>query len=662
MKLIKCYVTSFGTLKNFEYDFTDGLNSIHQENGFGKTTLATFIKAMFYGLSGKGKSKITDNERKKYRPWNSTGLFGGYVIFEYANRRFKIERFFGSKESEDTAILTDLDTGKIQKETFDLGRRVFDIDEDGFLSTTYLSQKDFEITSNASLTAKFNAVSDNAEENNFEQVVSRLNTNANKYQGKGGRGYIADEKQAIADCERNLRDIEQSETILENLKEKEKNLTIEVDGFSKQVSVLTSKIESSARAETVATKKQHFNSLIFRAEQLKTKLDNVQAVLNRAEVNNEQISNVSNSITELERLNVEKIALKSTLEALSVSTQNNKKSKTPYALILFILSIALLTVGCVFIAFELIVSFIAFGIGVFLLVAGIILKVKPKKQPKQDDTLSIQQQKIAQIENRINELNGVINEFFVKFSVPVDNYYLALEKIKRALQEKAQISAEVDLLHAEIIKLKEDPDLKVEDVNFISTTDLRQELNKINAIYRQKADELASLRTQIERYENMVGRYTELIEERDLRKEKLSALEERYRIFNLTINYLTLADDNLKRKYRMPLQESFDRYLSTLTDGKRKGNIDVDLNVALEENGLSTSPEFYSEGYKNIFELCKRFSLIDVLFTKEKPFIILDDPFNNLDDKNLKSALAVIEKLSKEYQILYLVCHTSRTV
>ena len=526
MKLIKCYVTSFGTLKNFEYDFTDGLNSIHQENGFGKTTLATFIKAMFYGLSGKGKSKITDNERKKYRPWNSTGLFGGYVIFEYANRRFKIERFFGSKESEDTAILTDLDTGKIQKETFDLGRRVFDIDEDGFLSTTYLSQKDFEITSNASLTAKFNAVSDNAEENNFEQVVSRLNTNANKYQGKGGRGYIADEKQAIADCERNLRDIEQSETILENLKEKEKNLTIEVDGFSKQVSVLTSKIESSARAETVATKKQHFNSLIFRAEQLKTKLDNVQAVLNGAEVNIEQISNVSNSITELERLNVEKIALKSTLEALSVSTQNNKKSKTPYALILFILSIALLTVGCVFIAFELIVSFIAFGIGVFFLVAGIILKVKPKKQPKQDDTLSIQQQKIAQIENRINDLNGVINEFFVKFSVPVDNYYLALEKIKRALQEKGQISAEVDLLHAEIIKLKEDPDLKVEDVNFISTTDLRQELNKINAIYRQKADELAALRTQIERYENMVGRYTELTEERDLRNEKLSALEE----------------------------------------------------------------------------------------------------------------------------------------
>ena len=133
-------------------------------------------------------------------------------------------------------------------------------------------------------------------------------------------------------------------------------------------------------------------------------------------------------------------------------------------------------------------------------------------------------------------------------------------------------------------------------------------------------------------------------------------------MLNLTVEYLSIADTSLKTKYRAPLQESFDKYMQLLTDGKAKGSIDIDLNVTLDEDGLSVLPDFYSEGYKNIFEFCKRFSLIDVLFTKEKPFIILDDPFNNLDDKNLQLAISVMEKLASNYQIIYLVCHSSRAI
>ena len=51
MRLVKCYISSFGKLKNFTYYFSDGLNTIKENNGWGKSTLATFIKAMFYGLN-----------------------------------------------------------------------------------------------------------------------------------------------------------------------------------------------------------------------------------------------------------------------------------------------------------------------------------------------------------------------------------------------------------------------------------------------------------------------------------------------------------------------------------------------------------------------------------------------------------------------------------
>ena len=67
MKLIKCYVSSFGGIKDYTYDFCGGFNEIKQDNGWGKSTLATFIKAMFYGLDGSNKRSLLENERKKYK-------------------------------------------------------------------------------------------------------------------------------------------------------------------------------------------------------------------------------------------------------------------------------------------------------------------------------------------------------------------------------------------------------------------------------------------------------------------------------------------------------------------------------------------------------------------------------------------------------------------
>ena len=45
MKLLNCYIQNFGKLQDFSYKFQDGINTIKQDNGFGKTTFASFIKA-----------------------------------------------------------------------------------------------------------------------------------------------------------------------------------------------------------------------------------------------------------------------------------------------------------------------------------------------------------------------------------------------------------------------------------------------------------------------------------------------------------------------------------------------------------------------------------------------------------------------------------------
>ena len=103
------------------------------------------------------------------------------------------------------------------------------------------------------------------------------------------------------------------------------------------------------------------------------------------------------------------------------------------------------------------------------------------------------------------------------------------------------------------------------------------------------------------------------------------------------------------------------------TANKSAGELQISViakwrGVTVEEKVGHVPTDYYSKGYQNLFEICKRFALTDVLFTGEKPFIILDDPFYNLDDEKLKNALELIQKLSNEYQIVYFICHESRRV
>ena len=75
MKLCSLYIEKFGCLSGFELDFEAGITTLNRPNGFGKTTLAEFIRAMFYGFPRKTKNLESD-KRRKYTPWDG-GKCGG---------------------------------------------------------------------------------------------------------------------------------------------------------------------------------------------------------------------------------------------------------------------------------------------------------------------------------------------------------------------------------------------------------------------------------------------------------------------------------------------------------------------------------------------------------------------------------------------------------
>ncbi len=218
MKLLSLHIENFGTLKDFDLVPSEGLNVLYQKNGWGKSTLAVFIKAMFYGLPSTTKQSLDQNERKKYSPWQG-GAFGGSIEFSTEKGSFRAERFFGAKESADTFELFDLATNKPSNVySAALGEELFGIDAEGFERSTYLSQRTLTgKRDNNSITAKLgNLLDDVGDIGNYDVAVAALDKRRKHYVMTGNRGAIADLEAEQLELQRELehaRSIESALTV-----------------------------------------------------------------------------------------------------------------------------------------------------------------------------------------------------------------------------------------------------------------------------------------------------------------------------------------------------------------------------------------------------------------------------------------------------------------
>ena len=110
MKLLSSHVENFGKLSDFSYVFEEGLNVFLAENGWGKSTLAAFLKVMFYGFEGENRRNEDGNERLRFRPWGG-GTYGGALTFSSGDRVYRMHRSFGARKKEDVFLLFDDATG-----------------------------------------------------------------------------------------------------------------------------------------------------------------------------------------------------------------------------------------------------------------------------------------------------------------------------------------------------------------------------------------------------------------------------------------------------------------------------------------------------------------------------------------------------------------------
>ena len=269
MRIIECYVESFGKLSKRKFEFSNGLNCINEENGSGKTTLATFIKVMLYGMSDTKKTSLEENDRKHYLPWQG-GNASGTMTFAVGSKTYRVERSFAPKAADDSFALYDLALGKLSSDYSEaLGEELFGIDADGFERTVFLSERALAPKSdNKSISAKLSdLVGCDGDIGDMDNALKTLETQRKFYYKKGGTGEISDTKTKITEIKSKLERLDEIEKALD---EAEKQLLLKKsssDALREETKGIAKEQEAAAKRVAHADFDKHYRNMKFSLEE-----------------------------------------------------------------------------------------------------------------------------------------------------------------------------------------------------------------------------------------------------------------------------------------------------------------------------------------------------------------------------------------------------------
>lgn len=274
MKLLACHIENFGKLSDLSIDFSEGINVINHSNAWGKSTLAAFLKVMFYGLDAKKETGAFEKERVLYRPWQG-GVFGGELDFEMNGKTFRISRTFGRTEKTDEFHLYDLSTNlECTDYSEQIGAEIFDLDSSSFKRTIYIAQNDCVGGVSDRINAKLGNLAENTDDiNNFESASRHLKDILNQLTPDRVTGSIKKRKNYITQLTQELRAFESAQQGLEGIRRKEQLV-------SSQIQELMGIRQNYAQALVVASEESRKKELYMQYDALCKEVDEKEEKLN----------------------------------------------------------------------------------------------------------------------------------------------------------------------------------------------------------------------------------------------------------------------------------------------------------------------------------------------------------------------------------------------
>ncbi len=294
MKLLRCHIDNFGKLTDYTVDFTENPHVFYEPNGWGKSTLAAFIKVMFYGFANESKRGATlEKERVRYKPWQG-GVYGGELLFEAGGKTYLMNRTFGNKEAEDTFALYDGVTNlRSEDYTTNIGEELFQINQESFLRTVFLAQNACDTGTTDSINAKIGNLADNLDDiNNYEKVQKVLKDLLNSMSPTRKTGSLKQKKEEIAQLKDELRKAGAMETAVAELEDKVALCVADKEKLVAERKEAQTKWEILTRRKAVEAKKSHYESIVNQCNEKQSLVDESLAAMGGQVPDKEEFANI----------------------------------------------------------------------------------------------------------------------------------------------------------------------------------------------------------------------------------------------------------------------------------------------------------------------------------------------------------------------------------
>lgn len=633
--MIKRLDATFGKLEGESLELHDGLNVISAPNESGKSTWCAFVRAMLYGVDSSERQKAGFlPDKMRFAPWSGSAMQGSMQL-ESGGRDITITRTTKTASApmrEFSAVYTGTSVSVEGLNGNNAGEMLTGVSRDVFRRSAFVEQGKVAVTHSAELEKRISAIVSSGDEDcSFTEADGRLRQwqRKRRFNRHGRLPELEDElshkKQLLAELSDAVQNRENMAAELETAKQECERIEAEV--------IESRKVVRKEALSSLQGVRNEVNAATERHDKAAERRDSCRAALCACAIGERKPEEAKAEVkTDLEN-------------SMKLKERSERKSSPVLAIILMILCGALVAAG--FLMPDLMIhAFIAAAVA---LAAGIALFIRASRRKTEKYEAAKQRRKILAKYKAESEAD---------IAASIDEYlelYKNYAEAQRAEKESAEALAVVR-------RRQEQAESKtLTQLDFTGGDNQAAQLSRRLTEARAKCSRISAQMAEHSGRLAAMGDPLVLGSEISRMEAEYAEISAEYDAIALAIDTMRKADEDIQSRFSPALGKLAAEYMQFVTDGKYDGvMLDRDFSATVHEAGgnVPRNAEYLSAGTLDLMYLAVRLAVCSLALPESANCpLIIDDALVNFDADRRRQAMALLEKIAQERQVILFACN-----
>lgn len=633
--MIKRLDATFGKLEGESLELHDGLNVISAPNESGKSTWCAFVRAMLYGVDSSERQKAGFlPDKMRFAPWSGSAMQGSMQL-ESGGRDITITRTTKTASApmrEFSAVYTGTSVSVEGLNGNNAGEMLTGVSRDVFRRSAFVEQGKVAVTHSAELEKRISAIVSSGDEDcSFTEADGRLRQwqRKRRFNRHGRLPELEDElshkKQLLAELSDAAQNRENMAAELERAKQECERIEAEV--------IESRKVVRKEALSSLQGVRNEVNAATERHDKAAERRDSCRAALCACAIGERKPEEAKAEVkTDLEN-------------SMKLKERSERKSSPVLAIILMILCGALVAAG--FLLPDLMIH--AFIAAAAALAAGVALFIRASRRKTENYEAAKQRRKLLAKYKAESEddIAASIDEYLELYK----NYAEA----QRAEKESAEALAVVR-------RRQEQAESKtLTQLDFTGGDNQAAQLSRRLTEARAKCSRISAQMAEHSGRLAAMGDPLVLGSEISRMEAEYAEISAEYDAIALAIDTMRKADEDIQSRFSPALGKLAAEYMQFVTDGKYDGvMLDRDFSATVHEAGgnVPRNAEYLSAGTLDLMYLAVRLAVCSLALPESANCpLIIDDALVNFDADRRRQAMALLEKIAQERQVILFACN-----